>query len=122
MQELHLKQPGFTDSACGPFTKYRERIQKFRETGNLKNLYRNELYKARFAPDGAYSDSKLLARRTVSDKILKDRAHKIARNHGYDGNQRALASMVYRFFDKKTGSRVSVNEQLAEELQTIDNI
>ena len=41
--ELHLKQPGFTYSACGPFTKYRERIQKFRETGNFKHLYRNEL-------------------------------------------------------------------------------
>ena len=41
--ELHLKQPGFTYSACGPFTKHRERIQKFRETGNFKHLYRNEL-------------------------------------------------------------------------------
>ena len=41
MTELHLKQPGFTYSACRPFTKHRERIQKFRETGNLKHLYRN---------------------------------------------------------------------------------
>ena len=41
--ELHIKQPGFTHSACGPFTKHRERIQKFRETENLKHLYRNEL-------------------------------------------------------------------------------
>ena len=46
MPELHLKQPGFTYSACGPFTKHRERIQKFRETSNLKYFYRNELYKA----------------------------------------------------------------------------
>ena len=53
MQELHLKQPGFTYSACGPFTKHRERIQKFRETGNLKYLYRNELDKACFAHDAA---------------------------------------------------------------------
>ena len=45
MGELHLKQPGFTDSACGPFTKHRERIKKFRETGSLKHLYRNELGK-----------------------------------------------------------------------------
>ena len=36
MQELHLWQPGFTYSACGPFTKHREKIKKFRETGNLK--------------------------------------------------------------------------------------
>ena len=48
--------------------------------------------------------------------ILKDRAYKIAKNCGYDGYQRALAIMVYKFFDKKTESRVSVNEQLAEEL------
>ena len=43
MPELHLKQPGFTYSACGAFTKHRKRIQKFRETGNFKHLYRNEL-------------------------------------------------------------------------------
>ena len=73
--ELHLKQLGFTYSACGPFTKHCERIQKFRETGNLKHLYRNELYKACFAHDAAYSDSKDLAKRTISDKILKDRAY-----------------------------------------------
>ena len=40
MPELYLKQPGFTYSVCGPFTKHRERIQKFRETGHLKHLYR----------------------------------------------------------------------------------
>ena len=45
MAEFHLKQPGFTYSACEPFTKYRERIQKFRETGNLKHLYRHQLDK-----------------------------------------------------------------------------
>ena len=53
MPELHLKQPGFTYSACGPCTKHRERIQKFREIANLKHLYRNELYKASFAHDAA---------------------------------------------------------------------
>ena len=47
---------------------------------------------------------------------MKDRAYEIARNCGYDGYQRALASMVYRFFDKNTGSGISINEQLAEEL------
>ena len=47
---------------------------------------------------------------------MKDRAYEIARNCKYDGYQRALAGMVYNFFDKKTGSRVSVNEQLAQEL------
>ena len=73
MPELHLKQPGFTYSACGPFTKHRQRIQKFRKTGNLKHLYRNELDKACFAHDAAYSkDSTKI---TISNKILKDRAY-----------------------------------------------
>ena len=67
---MHLKQPGFTYSACGPFTKHRERIQKFREAGNLKDLYKNELDKGCFAHDAAYSDSKDLPKRTISGKIL----------------------------------------------------
>ena len=47
---------------------------------------------------------------------MKDRVYDIARDHKYDGYQRALTSIVYTFFDKKTGSGVNVNEQLAEEL------
>ena len=113
---MHLKQSGFTYSVCGPFTKHRVRIQKFTETGNLKYLYRKELYKACFAHNAAYSDSKDLAKRTIPNKILKDRAYEIAKNRKYEGYQRALASTVYKFFDKKTGSGVSVNEQLAGEL------
>ena len=77
MLEFYLKQQGFTYSACGLFTKHRERIQKFKETGNLKHLYRNESDKACFAHDPDYSDSKDLAKSTVSDKILKDRAYEI---------------------------------------------
>ena len=61
-------------------------------------------------------NQKDLTKRTISDKILKNRAYEIARNQKYDGYQRALASMVYKFFDKKIGSGVSVNEKLAEEL------
>ena len=79
MPEQHLKQPRFTYSPCGPFAKHYERIQKFRETGKLKQLYRNELHKACFAHDTAYSDSKDLVKRTISDKILKDSAYQIAR-------------------------------------------
>ena len=115
MPELHLKQPEFTYSACRLFTKHRERIQKYRETGDLKHLYRNELGKACFAHDLAYSYSKDLAKRTISDNILKNRVYEIARNCGYVGHQRALVSMICKFFDKKTGTEVSVNEQLAEE-------
>ena len=80
MPELHLKQPGFTYSACGPFTKHCKRIHKFRKTGNLKYLYKNELDKACFAHDAAYSDNNDLAKRTISDKMLKNRACAIARN------------------------------------------
>ena len=97
MPELHLKHAGFTCSACGPFTKHREKIQKFREAGNLKHLYRNKLRKTSFSHDPAYSDSKDLPKRTISDKVLKDRAYEIARNPRYDGYQRALASVSYKF-------------------------
>ena len=101
MPEFHLKQLGFTYSACGAFTKYRARIQKLRETGNLKHLYRNELDKVCFAYDTAYSDSKGLAKRTISGKILKDRAYAIAINCKYDEYQRALTSMAYNFLIRK---------------------
>ena len=74
MSELLVKQQGFTYIACGPFTKYPKRIQKFRKTGNLKHLYGNELAKAYVAHNAAYSDSKYLAKRTMSDKILNNRA------------------------------------------------
>ena len=82
-QNWNSKWPEFTCSACGPFTKYCGRIQRFREIGNLKHLYRNELDKAWFAPDAAYSDSNDLAKRTISDKILKDTAYGIVRNPNY---------------------------------------
>ena len=72
-----------------------------RETGNLKHLYRNKLDKACLAHDSAYSDSKDLAKRTISDKILKDKAYEVAINRGHDGYQRALASMVYNFLIRK---------------------
>ena len=101
---------------CGPFTEYRERIQKFRLC-NLKQLYRNKLDKTCFAYNAAYSDSKDLAKRTISDKVLKDRTYEIARSSKYDGYRRRFASIVCRFFEKKPGSQVSVNENLAGELQ-----
>ena len=95
MDEMHLKQLGFTYSACGLFTK---RIQKFKETGDTKYIYRNELDKACFQHDMAYGDFKYLARRTTSNKILRNKAFNIAKNLKYDGYQRGFASMVYKFF------------------------
>ena len=95
------KPPEFTYSACGSSSKHRERFLKFREIGDLKPLYRNELDKTCLAHDAAYSDSKDLRNRTTSDKILNN---KIAKNRGYDGYQEVLATMIYQFFVKKTGS------------------
>ena len=76
--ELHLQQPGFTYSACDPFSKHCGRIQKFRGTGNLKHFYRNELDKACFGHDASYSDSKDLAKTTTSDKISKGSAYEMS--------------------------------------------
>ena len=97
-------------------------FENSRETGNLQHLYTNDLEKACFAHDAAYSDSEDLAKRTISDKIVKEKASEIARNRKYYGYQTLLASMVYRCFDEKTGSGVSVNEQLAEELHKLNEI
>ena len=109
MPEMHLKQPGFTYSACGPFTKNKERIEKFMQTGNTDFIYKNELDKACFQHDMAYGKSKDLTKRTQSDKVLREKAFKIASDQRWkdDGYQRGLASMVYKFFEKKSsGSRV----------------
>ena len=72
------------------------------QAGNTDFIYRNELDKACFQHDMAYGKSKDLVKRTQSDKVLKDKAFKIASSPKYDGYQRRLASMVYKFFDKKS--------------------
>ena len=104
MPEMHLKQPGFTYSACGPFTKNKERIEKFMQTGNTNFIYKNELDKACFQNDMTDGKSKDLVKKTQSDKVLKNKAFKIVSDPKYDGYQRGLASMVYKFFDKKSTS------------------
>ena len=95
MSEMHLRQPGFTYSVCGIFTK----TKKKKETGDSRYIYQNELDKACFQHDMAYGDFKDLTRRTASDKILRDKAFNIAKNPKYDGYQRGLSSIVYKFFD-----------------------
>ena len=92
MPEMHLKQPGITYSACQPFTKNKERIQKFKETGDKKNIYKNELDKICFQYDMAYGDFKDLARRTASDNILKVKAFNITKNPKHEGYHRGLVS------------------------------
>ena len=116
---MHLKQPGFTYSVCGPFTKNKERIEKFMQTRNTDFIYRNELDKACFQHDMAYGTSKDLIKRIQSDKVLKSKAFKIANNPKYNGCQWGLASMVYKFFDKKSKESGIINKpnyQLANEL------
>ena len=109
MPEIHLKQPAFTYSACGPFTKNKERIQQFKETGDTSYIYKNELDKACFQHDITYGDFKDLKKRTASDKILRDKVFNIVKNLKYDGYQRGLASLVYKFFDKKSAGGGIVN-------------
>ena len=97
----------------------KERTEKFTQTGNTDFIYRNELDKASFQHDMAYGKSKDLVKRTQSDKVLKDKAFKIASDLNYDDYPRGLASMVYKFFDRKYKGSGIVNEpnyQLANEL------
>ena len=104
MPEMLLKSPEFTYSAPGRFIGNKERIKKFKEAGDTSYIYKNELEKACLQHDMAYGDFKDLQRKTGSDKILRDKAFNIAKNPKYDGYQKRLASMVYKFFDKKSKS------------------
>ena len=101
MPEMHLKQPGFTYSACGAFTKSKKGIQKFKETGDTKRIYRNELDKACFQHDLAYRDFKDLAKTTAADKVLRDKAFNIATDPKYDRYQRGLALWFINFLIKR---------------------
>ena len=105
MPEKHLRQLRFVHSASGPFTRHKERIKEFKRTGDTRYIYRNELDKVCFQHDSAYADQKDLINRTEADKVLKDKAYDIASNPKYNGYQRGLASMVYKFFDKKSMGR-----------------
>ena len=121
MSEMYLRQPRFTYSACEPFIKNKERILKFKETGDSWYSYQNELDKACFKRDIAYGDFKYLTRRRDSDKILRNKAFNIAKNSKHDGYHGRLASTVYEFFDKNTSGSIIKkknisNKKLTEEL------
>ena len=100
MPEMHWKQPGFTYSSCGPFTKNKERIQKFKKNRRFKIHFNHELDKACFQHDMAFGDFKDLLKSKAADKVLCNKALHIAKNPKYDGYQRGLASVFYTFFDK----------------------
>ena len=122
MPEMNLKQLGFTYSARGTFTKNKERIQKFGESGDTNYIYKNELHKACFQHEMAYGDFKDLPKRRASDKVLRDKVFHIAKNPKYEEYQRGLGSMVYTTFDNKaadSGVNIHANKsvlKLAEEL------
>ena len=86
--EMYLKLPGFAYSACGPFTKNKERIQKFMQIGNTPYIQKNDLDKACFEHDMAHPEYHDLNKRTQSNKGLKDKAFESASNLKYDGYER----------------------------------
>ena len=112
MSEMHLRQPWFTYRSCGPFTK-KQIIQKHKETGNSRYIYQNELDKASFQHDMISGDFKDLTRRKASKKTLRDKTFNMAKYPKYDGYQRGLALMVYKFFDKKTFGGTVKNENIS---------
>ena len=123
MPETHLKDLKVgTDSACDSFTRHKDRINKFIQTGdtNYDYVHKNELDKGCFAHDAAYSDFKDIRNRTAADKILRDKAYKIAKDSKFYGSQRGLTSMVYKCFDKKIKNSgvksTPQDEQLVDEL------
>ena len=118
MPEMHLRQPRFVYSACGAFVRHKERIKQFKRTGDTRYIYRNGLDKACFQHDSAYADHKDLINRTKSDKVLRDKVYDIASNPEYDGYQRGLSSMVYKFFDKKSAAEPSSLERIGSGIAT----
>ena len=125
MPEMHLVDP-IVKKYCarGPFTKHTQRIQDVLNTGKLSYTYKKHFDKACFQHDMAYNKFKDLEERTQSDIVLKNKALKIASNPKYNGYERGLASMVYKFFHKKSkGSGLKENQgnflqnsQLADKL------
>ena len=86
----------------GPFTKNKESIEKFMQTRNTDFIYKNDHDKVCFQHDMAYGKYKDLTKRTQSGKVLRNKAFEIGSNSKYDGYQRGLVSIVYKFFDKKS--------------------
>ena len=85
---INLKQHKFTYSGYVPFTKNKEKIEKFMQTGNTNYIYRNDLDKTCFQHNMAYSKYKDLTNRAQSDKTLRDKSFKITSNPKYYGSQR----------------------------------
>ena len=124
MHEMHLWDPKVKKySACGPFTRHQKRIDMFMKDGRLNHILKNRLDAACFQHDSTYAKYKDRLNRRRSVIVLKNEALKIATDPRFNGYQRGLASMVYKFFNERTkGSGINLqanslnNEILAEEL------
>ena len=116
--ELHMFDPVVGRySACGPGTKHKERIEKYVQTGDTSHIFKNELDKRCFYHDSSYDKYKDVPNRLIADKKLMDGAYDIASDQSKNGYERMLASMVYKFFEKKIQLGQGINDDiLADEL------
>ena len=101
MSEIHLRQPGFTYSACGPFRRNKERVQKFNETGDSQHIYQNELNKVCFQHDMANWDINDLTRRTVLIKYCVIKYLILLKIQNMMDIKNVLLQWSINFFDKK---------------------
>ena len=121
MPEMNLRQLGFTYSTCGPFTKNRKRIQKYKDTRDTSYIYKNELDKTCFEHDMAYGDFKDLAKRTASDKVLRDKVFNIAKNPKYDRYQKMACFSGLQILQTAVSLRLQINLLLIMRLNKIYN-
>ena len=116
MPKMHLWDPKVKIySACGPFTRHKQRINDFMGDGKLSHITKNRSDAACFQHDSTYNEYKDSLNRKKSNVALKKKALKIATDPKFDGYQKGLASMVWSFFDKRTKG-MGLNSQIAEEL------
>ena len=103
MTEMHLWDPKAENySACGPFTRYKKRIDVFMKDGRISHILKTRLDTACFQHDSTYAKYKDRLNRKQSDIVLNNKALKIATDPRVNGFQRGLASMVYKFFNERT--------------------
>ena len=104
MSEMHSRQSEFTYSACGLFTKNKEKTEKIKELGDVRYTSQNKLDKACFQRDIDHGEFQNSPRRNGSNKLLRDKGFNMAKNSKYDGCQGRLVLMVYKFFYKKSSA------------------
>ena len=123
MLEMHLRQLGFTYSACGPLPKKKEKMQKLKETGDLRHIYQNELDKSCFQHDMAYGDFKDLPRKAASDKVLRDKAFNLLKTQNMMNMYIELHQWFIHFLIKSLPtfikSKIISNQELAEKLHKL---